>query len=71
MYESLTHLELTLHFFVWIQGSVHFQFRGRSDFSFRELTGRSTNVEDNREKWGDFWEKLITINRNIVIDIDR
>jgi hypothetical protein len=23
-------------------------------------------VEDNREKWGDFWEKLIVINRNIV-----
>ena len=21
---------------------------------------------DNREKWGDFWEKLIVINRNIV-----
>jgi hypothetical protein len=20
--------------------------------------------EDNREKWGDFWEKLIAINRN-------
>jgi hypothetical protein len=56
---------------VWIQGSVHFQIKGRSDFSFRELTGRSTNVEDNRKKWGDFWEKLITINRNIVIDIDR
>ena len=60
MYESLTHLEVTFHFFVWIQGSVHFQIRGRS-----------TNVEDNREKWGDFWEKLITINRNIVMDIDR
>ena len=23
-------------------------------------------VGDNREKWADFWEKLITINRNIV-----
>jgi hypothetical protein len=23
-------------------------------------------VGDNREKWGDFWEKLIVINRNIV-----
>jgi len=21
---------------------------------------------DNSEKWGDFWEKLIAINRNIV-----
>jgi hypothetical protein len=24
-------------------------------------------VGDNREKWGDFWEKSIVINRNIVI----
>ena len=23
-------------------------------------------VEDNRAKWGDFWEKLMPINRNIV-----
>jgi hypothetical protein len=23
-------------------------------------------VRDNREKWGDFWEKSIAINRNIV-----
>jgi hypothetical protein len=23
-------------------------------------------VGDNREKWGDFWEKIIAINRNIV-----
>jgi hypothetical protein len=23
-------------------------------------------VGDNREKWGDFWEKLIVMNRNIV-----
>jgi hypothetical protein len=23
-------------------------------------------VGDSREKWGDFWEKLIEINRNIV-----
>jgi hypothetical protein len=23
-------------------------------------------VGDNREKWGDFWEKLIAIIRNIV-----
>jgi hypothetical protein len=26
-------------------------------------------VEDNREKWGDFWEKLIAINQNIVLDL--
>ena len=24
-------------------------------------------VEDNREKWRDFWEKLIAINQNIVL----
>jgi hypothetical protein len=23
-------------------------------------------VGDNREKWGDFWEKLIAIYRNIL-----
>jgi hypothetical protein len=23
-------------------------------------------VGDNKEKWGDFWEKLIAINRNIL-----
>jgi hypothetical protein len=23
-------------------------------------------VGDNREKWGDFWEKSIAINQNIV-----
>jgi hypothetical protein len=23
-------------------------------------------VEDNRKKWGDFWEKLMVINQNIV-----
>ena len=35
-----------------------------------EVTSLSENsqgeVGDNREKWGDFWEKLIAINRNIV-----
>jgi hypothetical protein len=25
---------------------------------------------DNREKWGDFWEKSIAINRNIVSNKD-
>jgi hypothetical protein len=24
------------------------------------------DVGDNRKKWGDFWEKSIVINRNIV-----
>jgi hypothetical protein len=35
-----------------------------------EVTSHSESsqgeVGDNREKWGDFWEKLIVINRNIV-----
>jgi hypothetical protein len=38
------------------QGSHYFQIRGRSDVSFRE------QGEDNREKWGDLWEKLMAIN---------
>ena len=36
----------------------------------REVTSPSGSsqgeVGDNREKWGDFWEKLIVINQNIV-----
>jgi hypothetical protein len=36
----------------------------------REVTSLSESsqgeVGDNREKWGDFWEKLIAINRNIL-----
>jgi len=32
------------------------------------LSGSSQGeVEDNREKWGDFWGKLMVINRNIVL----
>jgi len=31
-----------------------------SDTSQRE-------VEDNRKKWGDFWEKLMVINQNFVL----
>jgi hypothetical protein len=32
------------------------------------LSGSSKEeVEDNREKLGDFWEKLMAINRNIVL----
>jgi len=32
------------------------------------LSGSSHGeVEDNRKKWGDFWEKLMVINRNIVL----
>jgi hypothetical protein len=32
------------------------------------LSGSSQGeVEDNREKWEDLWEKLIVINRNIVL----
>ena len=46
-------------FKLWYQGPHYFQIRERSDFSFRELTGRSGRQQ------GDFWEKLIAINRNI------
>jgi hypothetical protein len=32
------------------------------------LSGSSQGeVEDNREKWGDFWEKLMSINQNIIL----
>jgi hypothetical protein len=27
-------------------------------------------VEGNREKWGDFWKKLMVINQNIVLPPD-
>jgi hypothetical protein len=27
-------------------------------------------VGDNREKWGDFWKKLMVINQNIVLPPD-
>jgi hypothetical protein len=26
-------------------------------------------VEDNREKWGDLWEKSIAINSNIIFEV--
>jgi hypothetical protein len=41
-----------------IQGSHYFQIRGRSD--------SQGEVGDNREKWGDFWEKLIAIYRKVL-----
>jgi hypothetical protein len=25
------------------------------------------DVEDHREKWGDFWEKLMVFNQNIAL----
>ena len=37
----------------------------------REVTSHSGSakgeVEDNTEKWGDFWEMLMVINGNIVL----
>jgi hypothetical protein len=34
------------------------------------LSGSSQGeVEDNREKWGAFWEKLMSINQNIILSI--
>jgi hypothetical protein len=54
---------LCFHVIYSSRGSHYFQIRGGSDFSFRELQGE---VGDSREKWGDFWEKLIAIIRNIV-----
>jgi hypothetical protein len=38
------------------------------DGEVTSLSGSSQGeVEDNRKKWGDFWEKLMVINRNIVL----
>ena len=45
------------------------------DFTTFKLEGEVTSlskssmgkVEDNREKWGDFWEKLIVINQSVVL----
>jgi hypothetical protein len=50
------------------------QLRGPTTFKLeREVTSLSFSessqgeVGDNREKWGDFWEKLIATIRNIVL----
>jgi hypothetical protein len=45
------------------------------DFTTFKLEGEVTSlsessmgkVEDNREKWGDFCEKLIVINQSVVL----
>jgi hypothetical protein len=46
-----------------IRAPITFKLRGEVT-SLSE--GSQGEVGDNREKWGDFWEKLIAINRNIV-----
>jgi hypothetical protein len=43
---------------------VFFLYEGEVTSLSESLQGE---VGDNREKWGDFWEKLIAINRNIVM----
>jgi hypothetical protein len=53
-----------LQFFKHLQGSHYFQIREREVTSLSESS--QGEVGDNREKWGDFWEKLIAINRNIL-----
>ena len=50
---------------------VHDGIRAPTTFKLEgEVTSLSESsqgeVGDNREKWEDFWEKLIAINRNIV-----
>jgi septation ring formation regulator EzrA len=38
----------------------------------RLLSGKSEGeVEDNREKWGDIWEKLMAIIRNNVFQKEK
>jgi hypothetical protein len=53
----------------------HFIIYGSRALTTFKLEGEVTSlsessqgeVEDNREKWGDFWEKSIAINRSIVL----
>jgi hypothetical protein len=58
---------------VWLF-SYRFVVKIRAPTTFKlegEVTSLSESsqgeVGDNRKKWGDFWEKLIAINRNIVL----
>jgi hypothetical protein len=50
-------------------GKLHDVIRALTTFKLEgEVTSLSESsqgeVEDNKEKWGDFWEKLIVINSN-------
>ena len=48
------------------QSSHYFQNRWRSEVS--SLSGSAKGeVENNIVKWGDFWEKQMVINGNIVL----
>jgi hypothetical protein len=51
------------------QGSHYFQIRGRSDFSFRELTGRSGRQQREVERLlGELnWDLLLLISRDIIL----
>jgi len=55
-------LETSLH----NQGSHYFQIRGTTGQVTSLSESSQVEVGDNREKCGDFWEKLIAINRNIL-----
>jgi hypothetical protein len=53
------------------KGGVHIYSRAPTTFKLEgEVTSLSESsqgeVGDNKEQWGDFWEKLIAINRNIL-----
>jgi hypothetical protein len=50
---------LTVCYIDQLSGKLEGDVTSLSESSQRE-------VGDNREKWGDFWEKSIAINRNIV-----
>ena len=49
--------------YVQLRAPTTFKLEGEVTSLSESLQGE---VGDNREKWGDFWEKLIAINRNIV-----
>jgi hypothetical protein len=53
------------------ESKLHTIIRAPTTFKLEgEVTSLSETSQgemgDNREKWGDFWEKLIAISRNIV-----
>jgi hypothetical protein len=55
--------------FIWLNS---FKEKALTTFKLEgevtSLSGSSQGeVEDNREKWGAFWEKLMSINQNIIL----
>ena len=49
--------------YIYIRAPTTFKLEGEVTSVSESSQGE---VGDNREKWGDFWEKLIAINWNIL-----